>query len=142
MLPSQTAETLLSEILAGLTAAELGDSGLALLQPLRVDRLRAPLTRVPGSEVVWLFARLRTTSPDDPAGIAATIDANREVHDRIVAGGGLAYPINTVPMSAADWRRHFGPRWRQLQAAKHEFDPHGILTRHRFPPPPSAPAGV
>ncbi len=40
----------------------------------------------------------------------------------------LLYPINSVPMSPADWRVHFGPRWRQLQSAKEEFDPHGVLT--------------
>ncbi|PZS36257.1 MAG: hypothetical protein DLM61_00540 [Pseudonocardiales bacterium] len=28
----------------------------------------------------------------------------------------------------ADWRTHFGSHWRQLQLAKQEFDPYGILT--------------
>ena len=82
---------------------------------------------MPDSELVWLFALLRTASADDPAGTAAMIEANRVVRDRVVARGGVVYPINTVPMSPADWRTYFGPRWRQLQAAKEEFDPHGIL---------------
>ncbi|MBV8540132.1 MAG: hypothetical protein JO268_06205 [Pseudonocardiales bacterium] len=59
-LPSAATGALVSETLAGLTAAELGPSGLILLYPLRTDRLRAPLTRVPDSELVWLFALLRT----------------------------------------------------------------------------------
>lgn len=128
-LPSEeVAAALVGDILGGLTAAELGQSGLALLYPIRADRLRAPLTRVPESELVWLFALLRTARADDPAGVVAMIKANRVVHDRVLACGGLTYPINTVPMSFADWRIHFGPRWRRLQIAKEEFDPRGILT--------------
>lgn len=127
-LPSGVTAALVGEILTELTAAELGNSGLALLYPVHASRLHAPLTRVPDSELVWLFALLRTASADDPAGTAAMIEANRVVRDRVVARGGVVYPINTVPMSPADWRTYFGPRWRQLQAAKEEFDPHGILT--------------
>lgn len=127
-LPSGATLALVEEILDGLTPAELGDSGLVLLYPIRSDRLRAPLTRVPDSQLIWLLALLRTGSADDPADAAAMIEANRAVHDRIVARGGVAYPINTVPMSPADWRIHFGPRWRQLRSAKEEFDPHAVLT--------------
>lgn len=127
-LPAGVTATLVGEILAELTAAELGNSGLALLYPVRTDRLHTPLTRVPDSELAWLFALLRTASIDDPTGGAAMIEANRVVRDRVVACGGVAYPINAVPMSPADWRTHFGPHWRQLQLAKQEFDPHGILT--------------
>jgi cytokinin dehydrogenase len=126
-LPSGATGALVGEILADLTAAELGHSGVALLYPIRADRLRTPLTRIPDSDPVWLFALLRTVSADDPASGAAMIDANRAVLDRVVARGGVTYPINTVPMSPADWRTHFGSRWRQLQLAKQEFDPYGIL---------------
>jgi FAD/FMN-containing dehydrogenase len=126
-LPSGATAALVSEILAGLTTAELGNSGLALLYPVRADRLRAPLMRVPDSELVWLFALLRTASAEDPAGAAAMIEANRVVRDRVLACGGVTYPISTLPMSPADWRTHFGPHWRQLLIAKEEFDPHGIL---------------
>ncbi|MDQ3886798.1 MAG: FAD-binding protein [Actinomycetota bacterium] len=127
-LPSRTTATFVEEILAGLTVADLGNSGLMLLYPLRADRLRAPLSRIPDSELVWLFAILRTAGPDDPAHAAALIEVNRMVRDRAIASGGLTYPINAVPMSAADWQVHFGPRWQQLQAAKETFDPHAILT--------------
>ena len=127
LLPSQATAAFVGEVLAGLTASTLGQSGLALLYPIRTDRLHTPLTRVPDSELVWLFALLRTASIDDPADVAAMIEANRLVHDRALACGGVTYPINSVPMSAADWRSHFGPRWRQLQIAKQEFDPYGIL---------------
>lgn len=126
-LPSGVTRSLVGEILADLTAAELGHSGVALLYPIRAARLRTPLTRIPDSDPVWLFALLRTVSADDPAGGAAMIEANRVIRDRVVARGGVTYPINSVPMSPADWRTHFGSRWRQFQLAKQEFDPHGIL---------------
>ncbi len=41
--------------------------------------------------------------------------------------GGYFYPVDSVPMSPDDWRRHFGPRWHQLQAAKQAFDPDDLL---------------
>jgi FAD/FMN-containing dehydrogenase len=127
LLPSQATAAFVGEVVAGLTASTLGQSGLALLYPIRTDRLHTPLTRVPDSELIWLFALLRTASIDDPADVTAMIKANRLVHDRALACGGVAYPINSVPMSAADWCSHFGPRWRQLQRAKQEFDPYGIF---------------
>ncbi|HEY4596332.1 MAG TPA: hypothetical protein VIJ02_08025, partial [Thermoanaerobaculia bacterium] len=39
----------------------------------------------------------------------------------------LFYPIDSVPMSPEDWRRHFGPRWPQFFAAKQAFDPDALL---------------
>jgi FAD/FMN-containing dehydrogenase len=127
-LPAQDAAALAGEVLASSALCQLGNSGLVLVYPLRADRLRAPLTRVPGSELVWLFGLLRTAEPSDPAGTAAQIEANRVIRNRVLACGGTAYPINAVPMSPQDWRTHFGPRWEQLQAAKEKFDPRGILT--------------
>lgn len=126
-LPAEATAGFVGEVMAGLTAADLGNSGLGLLYPVRTDRLRAPLSRVPDSDLVWLFALLRTASADDPATGAAMIEANWALYDRALACGGMGYPVNTLPMSAADWRAHFGPRWRQLLAAKQEFDPYGIL---------------
>ncbi|MGH3796253.1 MAG: FAD-binding protein [Pseudonocardiaceae bacterium] len=126
-LPEAVTARLVGDILAGLSAADLGHSGLGLLYPVRTERLRAPLVRIPDSDLVWLFALLRTAGVDDPADGSALVQANRAVYDQAVAHGAVAYPINTLPMSAADWRAHFGPRWPRLLAAKAEFDPHGIL---------------
>jgi FAD/FMN-containing dehydrogenase len=31
-------------------------------------------------------------------------------------------------MTRSDWREHFGPQWPFLAAARHRYDPGGILT--------------
>ncbi|MGH3928489.1 MAG: FAD-binding protein [Pseudonocardiaceae bacterium] len=126
-LPEDATASVVGAVLAELTATDLGNSGLGLLYPLRTDRLHAPLTRIPDTDLVWLFALLRTAGADDPTASATLVEANRAILDRAVASGATAYPINTLPMSPADWETHFGPRWPQLLAAKAEFDPHGIL---------------
>lgn len=127
-LPAAAVEEVAGAVLAELTAADLGGSGLGLLYPVCPHRMHAPLTRVPDSDLVWLFALLRTAGADDAITGPAMVESNRSVLDRAVARGGLAYPINSLPMSGADWRTHFGRRWPQLLDAKAEFDPYGILT--------------
>ncbi|MGH3902612.1 MAG: FAD-binding protein [Pseudonocardiaceae bacterium] len=128
LLPADTAAHVVGAILAELSAADLGSSGLAMLYPVRTGLLHAPLTRVPDSDLVWLFALLRTAGADDPAVAAAMTESNRASYDLAVTYGGVAYPVNSLPMSPDDWRTHFGPRWPQLRTAKEEFDPHRILT--------------
>lgn len=129
LLPEDATARLVGEVLAELGAADLGNSGLALLYPIPTGRLRTPLVRVPDSDLVWLFALLRTADADDPAAGPAMIGANRAVYERVVVHGGVGYPISALPMSAADWRAHFGSRWEQLIAAGAEFDPDRILAR-------------
>ncbi len=41
--------------------------------------------------------------------------------------GGYFYPVDSVEMSPADWRQHFGGRWPLLAAAKLAFDPQALL---------------
>ena len=31
-------------------------------------------------------------------------------------------------MSQDDWKRHYGPAWQAVQAAKTKFDPKNVLT--------------
>lgn len=126
-LPDGTVADVVGAVLAEFGAADLGNSGLGLLYPVPADRLRAPLIRIPDSELAWLFALLRTAGADDPTAGPAMVDANRACYDWAVTHGATAYPINALPMSPGDWRAHFGPRWAQLRAAKEEFDPHGVL---------------
>lgn len=128
VLPESVTGHFVEAVLAELTAADLGNSGLAMLYPLRTALLRAPLTRVPRSDLVWLFALLRAASAEDTTAGAALIRENRTIYERAAALGAVAYPVNTLPMSPTDWCTHFGSQWQVLLDAKKKFDPHGILT--------------
>jgi cytokinin dehydrogenase len=126
-LPGTATDAFVTSVVADLTPADLGVSGVILLYPLRRSLLRAPLLRVPEEELVFLFTLLRTASPG-AAAPAAMVAANRAVYERVQAIGGTQYPVGTIPTTPADWRRHYGPQWPRLAAARHRYDPAGILT--------------
>jgi FAD/FMN-containing dehydrogenase len=125
-LPDTRTDSLVADVVGHLTPADIGLSAVILLYPVRRRLLRAPLLRVPDEELVFLFTLLRTASPGaaDPAAMVA---ANRAVYERVQTAGGTQYPVGTIPTTHADWRRHFGPQWPRLTAAKHRYDPAGIL---------------
>ncbi|MBK1786976.1 FAD-binding protein [Prauserella cavernicola] len=121
-------DTVVAETLAGTTGADLGDSGLVMLYPVRHEVLTTPLTRVPSGDVVWLFALLRTGNPYDPAGVARMIRLNADLYERVTPSGGTVYPVNALPMTEQDWKDHFGNAWEALESAKKTYDPAGVLT--------------
>ena len=53
---------------------------------------------------------------------------NRVLFEQARELGGYQYPIGSIPMTPHDWREHFGPEWPFLAAARHRYDPRGILT--------------
>jgi len=83
--------------------------------------------RVPGGKTFFLFCLLRTTVPPTPERSAELVSANRRLFERARAVGGVFYPVDSVPMSPADWRRQLGPRWPQFLADKAAFDPEHLL---------------
>jgi FAD/FMN-containing dehydrogenase len=139
-LPGSATDAFVSDVMAGLTEADIGASGVILLYPLRRDALRAPLLRVPDEPVVFLFALLRTAAPDSGGALSAEamVSANRALFERARELGGFEYPIGSIPMTESDWRQHFGRQWEFLAAARHRYDPAGILTPGQgiFPPGP------
>jgi cytokinin dehydrogenase len=126
-LPGTATDAFVTSVMADLTPADIGLSGVILLYPLRRSLLNTPLLRVPDDELVFLFALLKTASPGaaDPDAMVA---ANRALYDRARAFGGTRYPVGAVPFTTADWREHYGPQWPNLTAAKHRYDPAAILT--------------
>jgi FAD/FMN-containing dehydrogenase len=127
-LPDAATADYVTSVTDSLTLADIGASGVVLLYPVRTERLTAPLVRVPEGELAFLFAILRTASPDTDALPASTmLDANRELYLRAQSLGGTQYPVGSIPMTAADWRIQYGDRWAWFQAAKHRYDPHGVL---------------
>ncbi|PRX48194.1 FAD/FMN-containing dehydrogenase [Prauserella shujinwangii] len=128
LVPDDAVTELVPETLAATDGADLGDTGLVMLYPVRTGRLGTPLLRTPFGELAWLFALLRTGDPYDVEGCARMVARNREIFERVRDRGGTVYPVNMLPMSAKDWETHFGAAWPELAAAKRRFDPRGILT--------------
>ncbi|NUP53638.1 MAG: FAD-binding protein [Catenulispora sp.] len=129
LLPDAATDEYVAATMAGLSVGDIGPSGVVLLYPIPTGGLRTPLLRRPEGELVFLFAVLRTAAPDPGALPAAVMqEGNRELYLKAQAFGGTIYPVDSIPMSAADWRVQYGDRWDAFRAAKRRFDPHGVLT--------------
>ena len=100
---------------------------LNLIYPYRHDRFTAPNLRVPEGDTFFLFALLRNAIPPTPERSAELVAANRALFEQARAVGGFFYPVDSVPMSPQDWRRHFGSRWRQFLSDKQAYDPDVLL---------------
>ncbi|MGA5036874.1 FAD-binding protein [Streptomyces capoamus] len=129
LLPHDTAGPVVGSVLADPAFADLRTTGLVLLYPLVSARLRAPLFRRPPGRLLWVFALLRTAPPDSHGTAARMVAANRAAYDLARAAGAVAYPVNALPLSAADWRDHHGTGWQSFADAKRRFDPHLVLGR-------------
>ncbi|GAA3806746.1 hypothetical protein GCM10022403_046090 [Streptomyces coacervatus] len=126
LLPGSSTAGITGDVLNALTADDLGP-GVVLVYPLLRERLTTPLLRTPDDPVPYLFAVLHATPPDDTATIDRLLAANRQAYEATAAAGGTQYPVGSIPFTHADWRTHFGPAWPGLEAAKHRYDPCGIL---------------
>jgi FAD/FMN-containing dehydrogenase len=88
--------------------------------------IKRPLTRVPDEEIIYRFQLSRVL----PAGTdtASMITLNRTLYERARDMGGYRMTSSAVEMSQDDWKRHYGPAWQIVQAAKTKFDPKNVLT--------------
>ena len=59
---------------------------------------------------------------------AGAISLNRTLYERARDIGGYRMTSSAVAMSQDDWKRHYGPAWQTVQAAKTKFDPKNVLT--------------
>ncbi|MFF8726900.1 FAD-binding protein [Streptomyces sp. NPDC015171] len=129
LLAHDSAESVVRSVLADPAFADLRATGLVLLYPLLAGRLRAPLLRRPSGDILWLFALLRTAPAGRPETAARMVAANRTAYDLARAAGAVAYPVNALPLSADDWRDHYGGGWQSFADAKRRHDPHRVLGR-------------
>ncbi|MEV8533850.1 FAD-binding protein [Streptomyces sp. NPDC051211] len=127
LLPASAVDDVATKTLANLKAGALGLSAVILLYPILTAKCRTPLPVMPDGELAYLFSLLKTASPgaDSPEAMVA---ANRSQYDATLEAGGHWYPIGSVPLTQDDWARHFGPFWDEFKAARHRYDPDGILT--------------
>jgi cytokinin dehydrogenase len=126
-LPASAAASYVGNLMASLTTADTGQ-GPVLFYPVLRSRVRRPFFRLPNEPVSFAFNILRT-APPDPVVQQAMVSSNRSLYDAALAVGGTRYASGAIPMTPADWRRHFGGTWRDFARAKQRFDPSGILTR-------------
>ena len=82
--------------------------------------------RIPDEEIIYRFQLSRVL----PAGTdtASMIALNRTLYERARDMGGYRMTSSAVAMSQDDWKRHYGPAWQTVQAAKTKFDPKNVLT--------------
>jgi FAD/FMN-containing dehydrogenase len=114
--------------LSRLTPADLGTFGQVVLSPIRRRALGSPLLRLPADDLCYAFNLIRVPASDDAVEAAGLLTDNRAAYERIRDAGGALYPVSAFPMSADDWRRHFGPAYERLRDAKARFDPSNVLT--------------
>ncbi|HEX9945214.1 MAG TPA: FAD-binding protein [Thermoanaerobaculia bacterium] len=126
LIPTGQAESFVGGTLAALDPADVGQ-GPILIYPYRRSGFTTPNFRVPEGDTFFLFGLLRNAIPPTPERSAELIAANRRLFEQARAVGGYFYPVDSVPMSPADWRQHFGSRWHQFFAAKQAFDPDALL---------------
>jgi hypothetical protein len=112
LLPGSQAQQFIGNVLESLDPAEV--AGPVLVYPYQRNALRTPLFRAPAEARVVLFGLMRTSIPPLPAHVQAQITSNRHMYEQAAALGGYRYPIDSVPMTAADWRQHFGEQWQSF----------------------------
>jgi cytokinin dehydrogenase len=125
IVPGSKAHGFVSETLSTLSPAEV--AGPVLIYPYQRQHLRTPFFRAPDGDRVVLFGLMRTTIPPTTDHVQAQVADNRRIYERAVVYGGCYYPIDSAPMTPADWQRHFGEQWCDFAAAKAQFDPLHLL---------------
>jgi cytokinin dehydrogenase len=121
-------EAVVADELAALTPADLGPLGQVVVSPIAAASVRTPLLRLPPDPLCFTFNLIRLPATDDAAEARRLVTANRAVYERVRDAGGTLYPVSAFPMSAADWRAHFGVAFDGLAAAGREHDPGHVLT--------------
>ncbi|WP_406865000.1 FAD-binding protein [Streptomyces sp. HUAS MG47] len=125
-LPASCVNAVVEDTLAGLKSSAIGATPVILLYPVPTARCTTPLPVMPDEDLVYLFSLLKTASPGADSA-EEMVAANRAQYDVTRAAGGCWYPIGSVPLTKHEWARHFGSFWAEFEAARHRYDPAGIL---------------
>ncbi|WIM11268.1 FAD-binding protein [Enhydrobacter sp.] len=120
-------EAVVGDALARLAPADLGPHGQVSLSAIPRRSITSPLARLPADDLCYAFNLVRIPATDDAREIARLVEDNRAFYGWIREAGGTLYPVSALPMTGDDWRRHFGPAFDRLSAAKRRFDPASLL---------------
>ncbi len=124
--PDAATDAYVANVLATTPPADAG--GVMLLYPVPNELIDLPFVRLPDSPVVFLLAILRAVNPPSDSEVQRLLGVNRSLYDQARAVGGTHYPVGAIPLTPADWRAHYGPRYAEVVLAKHRYDPNHVLT--------------
>jgi hypothetical protein len=124
--PSETV-SYVGDALAQISPDDLG-FGVVLLYPINHANLTAPFVRVPDGPFSFIFSVLYIPISPSPSQVTGIVARNRSLWETARAAGGKRYPIDSVPMTRADWVAQLHPDFGAFVAAKHAFDPDDVLT--------------
>ncbi|HEV8551391.1 MAG TPA: FAD-binding protein [Polyangiaceae bacterium] len=128
-LPDSSFADYVGDTVSGFQPDDVGTFGFILFFPLLKSTITRPLFRLPNEPIVYLFDVL--TQRDQP-GYDADFAANKRARNNAWFElardvGGTRYPIGTLDFTPEDWRRQYGPVWRNFETAKHKYDPDNVL---------------
>ncbi len=124
LLPHETAFKVVSELMESLTLEDTGGWPI-LLYPIDRSKLSCSNFKAPDSEMIWVLGILRNAQ--DALTAEKMIQKNRELYEKAVENGGVMYPHGSIPLTHADWKKHFGNNWKTFKALKKEHDPSSLL---------------
>jgi cytokinin dehydrogenase len=125
--PASHADTFIQTALDDITPDQLG-YGVVLLYPINRNRLTAPFARVPDAAQSFVLSVLSFPIAPTPAQVTTIIAQNHSLWETVRAVGGKRYPIDSVPMTHADWVAQLDPVFGLFALAKLAFDPDNVLT--------------
>ena len=95
--------------------ADIGPLGQLSIAPLRSQAISSPLFQLPREERCFMCNLVRIPETGDGAEARRLVEANRAAYERIKASGGTLYPVSALPLSALEWREHFGADFGRLR---------------------------
>lgn len=131
LLPASRAPATVSRALAqlpeDLPPEVPGLRSVAALWTFPVERFTAPAFMIPRTERYFTGFSFLSRMVGTPAAVRRMGAILEEMDRLIVEDGGKAYLSGWPGYDAADWARHYGLLWHQVQRWKVRYDPGGIL---------------
>ena len=125
LLPDDSAETLLQELLEELDPTEMGSLPINLIA-MPTDKTRRSLVGLPDADVCFALT-VHRFAPAEKAAVEAMLSSNRALFERARELGAKRYATSAIPFTKDDWVDHFGSAYFSLLQRKQSFDPRAVL---------------
>ncbi|OHV74236.1 hypothetical protein BCD48_32510 [Pseudofrankia sp. BMG5.36] len=129
-LPGSAADDIARAALAEVAPEDLGTHGMVVFSALRTSRITTPLVRMPDDDIAFTFNLIRFAPPGPVVGeyVDRVLEQNASLYRRVLAAGGVLYPVSALSFRPQDWAEHFRDLWPAVREAKERFDPAHCLT--------------